>query len=85
MKALFLCFFALDHNNYALIHICDMENLPASILAEFKEHGNWDVLKTRNRYSVIPAAQKHEQNNEHVKGSGGGIGLTGLPSENQFV
>ena len=43
-----------------------MENLPASILAEFKDHGNWVVQKTTNRFSAMPVDQVHEQNNEHV-------------------
>ena len=42
LKALVPWCFALDQHNYAMwipIHMCDMGNLPASILAEFKEHG----------------------------------------------
>ena len=38
LKALVPWFFALDHYSYARwiqIHICDMENLPALIRAEF--------------------------------------------------
>ena len=69
LKALVPWFFALDHHNYARwipIHICAMENLPASILAEFKDHGNLVVQKTTNRFSAMPVDQVHEQNNEHV-------------------
>ena len=83
LKALVPWFFVLDHHNYARwipIHICDMENLPASILAElFKDHGHWIVQKTTNRFSAMPVDQAHEQNNEHVKGSGGAVGLTENP------
>ena len=83
LKALVPWFFALDHHNYARwipIHICDMGNLPASILAEFKNHGHWVVQKTTNRFSAMPVYQAHEQNNEHVRGSGGAVGLTENPS-----
>ena len=83
LKALVPWFLALDHHSYARwiqIHICDMENLPTSILAEFQEHGNWAVQKTTNHFSAMPVDQAHEQNNEHVKGSGGAVGITENPS-----
>ena len=79
MKALVPWFFALDHQNYSRwlpVHIQDMEGLPASIKVEFKDKGNWVVPKTKKRFSTIPIAQAHEQNNELVKGSGGALGLT---------
>ena len=85
LKALVPWFFVLDHHNYARyipIHICAMENFPESILAEFKDHGHWVVQKTTNRFSAMPVDQAHEQNNEHVKGSGGAAGLTENPSGN---
>ena len=83
LKMLASLFFALDHHNYARwipIHIRDMENLPVHIFKEFVEHGNWVIRKTTKRFSAMPIDQAHEQNNETVKGSAGGIGLTESPS-----
>ncbi|KAJ1106503.1 hypothetical protein NDU88_003904 [Pleurodeles waltl] len=48
LKALVSWFFVLDHHNYACslpVHICNMENLPPSILEEFVKHGHCIVQK----------------------------------------
>ena len=74
-------FFALDHVNYARwipVHVEDMKSLPAGIKEQLKS--SWVVQKTQNKFSSMPIDQAHEQSNEHVKGSGGAVGLTENPS-----
>ena len=74
-------FFALDHVNYARwipIHVEDMKSLPAGIKEQLKS--SWVVQKTQKKFSSMPIDQAHEQSNEHVKGSGGAVGLTENPS-----
>ena len=74
-------FFALDHVNYARwipVHVEDIKSLPAGIKEQLKS--SWVVLKTQNKFSSMPIDQAHEQSNEHVKGSGGAVGLTENPS-----
>ena len=48
------------------------------VLAEFKV-GKLVIYKTSNKFSAMAIDQCHEQNNAHVKGSGGAIGLSGNP------
>ena len=48
------------------------------VLAELKS-GKFVVHKTSNKISAMSVDQCHEQNNAVVKGSGGAIGLTGIP------
>ncbi len=70
-------FFALDHVHYARwisIHLRDMETLESSTFAEFTK-GNFTVHKTARPFSLMAIYQAHEQNNAHVKGDGGAIGL----------
>ena len=75
-------FFALDHVNYSRwmpVHINDMKSLPDHIKEEFENQGHWVLSKTNNIFSSIPIDQAHEQENAHVKDSGGCIGLTENP------
>lgn len=70
-------FFALDHIHYARwisVHLRDMETLDGSIYAQFAQ-GKFTVHKTARPFSSIAIDQAHEQNNAHVKGDGGAIGL----------
>ncbi len=46
-----------------------------AIYAEFMK-GNFVVKKSKHAFSSIAIDQAHEQNNAHVKGAGGAIGLT---------
>ena len=78
-------FFSLDHTHYARwipIHLRDMISLAVkhpSVYKEFKQ-GNFTVKKTGRAFSNIAIDQAHEQNNAHVKGDGGAVGLTQNPS-----
>ena len=75
-------FFALDYVNYARwmsVHIHDMKSLPEPIKEQFENQCHWVLSKTNNKFSSIPIDQAHEQENAHVKGSGGCIGLTENP------
>ena len=70
-------FFALDHIHYARwlsVHLRDMETLDSNTSAQFSQ-GNFTVHKTARAFSSIAIDQAHEQNNAHVKGDGGAIGL----------
>ena len=83
LKALLPWFFSLDHHNYVRwipIHIQDMESSPSSIHKEFEEYGHWVIHKTTRRFSAMPIAQAHEQNNKVVKSSGSAVSLTENPS-----
>ena len=74
LEELALLFFALDHVNYARwlpVHIRDMKSFPRRIKEEFQIKGNWVISKTANTFSGILF--------DHVKGSGGCIGLTENP------
>ncbi len=51
-----------------------METLESSTFAEFTK-GNVTVHKTARQCSSMVIYQAHEQNNAHVKGDGGDIGL----------
>ncbi len=74
-------FFALDHTHYSRwipVHLRDMVSLKEchpAIYAEFMK-GNFVVKKSKHAFSSIAIDQVHEQNNAHVKGAGGAIGLT---------
>ncbi len=78
-------FFALNHTNYARwipVHLRDMSLLSKShpdIYREFNA-GHFTVQKTKRVFSAMPIDQAHEQNNAHVKGDGGAVGLTDNPS-----
>ena len=48
------------------------------VLQEFL-NGRFTVQKTKNPFSAMAIDQAHEQNNDHVKGEGGAIGLTQNP------
>ena len=78
--------FALDRTNYSRwlpVHIRDMVELPNKHPHVYKEFstsgGKFTVQKTTNTFSSIPLDQAHEQNNELIKGDGGGIGITETP------
>jgi len=74
LEELALLLFALDHVNYARwlpVHIRDMKSFPRPIKEEFQIKGNWVISKTANTFSGILF--------DHVKGSGGCIGLTENP------
>ena len=78
--------FALDQTNYSRwlpVHIRDMVELPNKHPHVYKEFstsgGKFTVQKTTNTFSSIPLDQAHEQNNELIKGDGGGIGITETP------
>ena len=80
LEALTTWFFALDHTNYARwvpIHLRDMKSLPGDVKDDFQRC--WVLRKTHNKFSCIPIDQAHEQNNDLVKGSDGGVGLTENP------
>ena len=82
MEKLTSLFFALDHVNYCrsmLVHIHDMKSLPEPIKQEFESQCHWALSKTNNTFSSIPFDQDREQENAHVKGSGGCVGLTKNP------
>ena len=77
--------FALDHTNYARwlsVHIRDMASMADAhpiTYAEFqKDH--FVIHKSRKRFSAMAIDQAHEQNNAHVKGDGGAVGLTENPA-----
>ena len=80
--------FALDRTNYSRwlpVHIRDMVELPNKHPHVYKEFstsgGKFTVQKMTNTFSSIPLDQAHEQNNELIKGDGGGgIGITETPS-----
>ena len=78
-------FFALDKQNYARwlsVHVRDLVSLGQihpDIATEFQE-GKFVVHKTMRTFSAIAADQAHEQNNAHVKGEGGAVGLTDSPN-----
>ena len=70
-------FFALDHVHYARwvsVHLRDMETLDSNTGAQFLQ-GDFTVHKTARPFSSIAIDQAHEQNNAHVKGDGGAVGL----------
>ena len=76
-------FFSMDHSNYARwasVHVRDMKSLPEAIRSEFINQQHWVISKSENKFSAIPIDQAHEQENKHVKGSGGVIGITQNPS-----
>ena len=74
----------MDHTNYARwlpVHVRDMASLGERhpcVLQEFL-NGRFTVRKTKNPFSAMAIDQAHEQNNAHVKGEGGAIGLTQNP------
>ena len=77
LQGLLPFFFALDHVHYARwlsVHLRDMESLDGSMYAQFAQ-GKFTVHKTARPFSSIAIDQAHEQNNAHVKGDGGAIGL----------
>lgn len=77
LQELIPLFFALDHVHYARwlsIHLRDMEALQNDTFVEFTK-GNFTVHKTTRPFSSMAIDQAHEQNNAHVKGDGGAIGL----------
>jgi len=58
-----------------------MTELPSKhpdIYREFRS-GHFTAQKTKRVFSAIPVDQTHEQNNAHIKGDGGAIGLTDDP------
>ena len=74
LEELALLLFALDHVNYARwlpVHIRDMKSFPRPIKEEFEIQGNWVISKTAKTFCGILF--------DHVKGSGGCIGLTENP------
>ena len=78
-------FHALDHTNYAHwipVHLRDMAQLSMKnpdVAKEFNE-GNFTVRKINRVFSAIAIDHAHEQNNAHIKGDGGAVGLTDNPS-----
>ncbi len=46
---------------------------------QFEQQCHWVISKTNRRFSTISIDQAHEQENAHVKGTGGCIGLTKNP------
>ena len=78
-------FHALDHTNYARwipVHLRDMAELSRmhpEVAKEFSD-GKFTVRKTNRVFSAIAIDQAHEQNNAHIKGEGGAVGLTDNPS-----
>ena len=76
--------FSMDHTNYARwlpVHVRDMASLGERhpcVLQEFL-NGRFTVQKTKSPFSAMAIDQAHEQNNAHVKGEGGAIGLTQNP------
>ena len=74
-------FFSLDRVNYSRylpVHIRDMQALSRThpdILRNFVE-GKFVIRSSEKNFSSISIDQAHEQNNKHVKGQGGIIGLT---------
>ena len=66
----------MNYSRWMAVHIQDMKSLPESIQEEFESQSHWVLSKTNNTFSSIPIDQAHEQENAHVKGSGGCIGLT---------
>ena len=75
-------FFALDHTNYAPVHLRDMTEFPIRLpeVAKAFNNGKFVVHKTKWVFSGIPIDQAHEQNNVLIKGDGGAVGLTDNPS-----
>ena len=74
-------FFSLDRVNYSRwlpVHIRDMQPLSRThpdILRSFVE-GKFVIHSSEKNFSSISIDQAHGQNNKHVKGQGGIIGLT---------
>ena len=74
-------FFSLDRVNYSRwlpVHIREMQALSRThpdILRNFVE-GKFVIRNSEKNFSCISIDQAHEQNNKHVKGQGGIIGLT---------
>ena len=77
-------FHALDRANYARwipVHLRDMAELPRKhpdIARKFME-GSFTVQKTKKVFSTISIDHAHEQNNAHIKGDGGAVGLADNP------
>ena len=81
LDALMFMYFAVNYYNYSRwvsVHIRDMKSLPKDVKEDFMK--NWVVQKTCRRFSAVPLAQTHEQENAKVKGKGGAVGLTENPS-----
>ena len=78
-------FHAFDHPNYARwipVHLLDMAEHPRKhpdIARKFME-GSFTVQKTKKVFSTISIGQVHGQNNAHIQGNGGAVGLTDNPS-----
>lgn len=73
---LIFLFFSLNNFNYSRrlsSHLYELT--PFQQLVQF-DAGNWMVWKLPSRFSVIPAVQTHEQENETVKWKWGVISLT---------
>ena len=78
-------FHALDHTNYARwlpVHLKDMAELSKKHpeVAKAFSDCKFTVQKTNRVFSAIATDQAHEQNNAHIKGDGGAVGLTDNPS-----
>ena len=77
--------FALDHVNYARwlsIHICDMCSLSQTHHNAYQQlcSGKFVAHKTTRPFSAMALDQAHERVNALVKGNGGAVGLTDIPT-----
>lgn len=77
-------FYALDCTNYARwipVHLQDMMELPSKHPDVYREFsaGHFTAKKTKRMFPAFPIDQAHVQNNTHIKGDGGAVGLTDDP------
>ncbi|KAJ8877792.1 hypothetical protein PR048_022249 [Dryococelus australis] len=85
LKLMLPWFYVFSYAHYPCwlpIHIKDLEELSNSAPEVHREfcNGNFVIHKTPRQFSALPVDQAHEQNNAIIKGSGGAICLTEVPT-----